>query len=69
MSKTKETNTVENNDANSALKTFKTSSEVQDFYRFIHENNIREEAYQLMKIVLKSITPQKKRGRKKTTLQ
>lgn len=48
-----------------AIKTFKASSEVQDLYRYIAENNLRSEAFELMKAVVTKITPAKK-SRKKT---
>lgn len=50
---------------NITIKNFKTASEVQDFYRFVHENGLRVEAKKLVEIVLKKITPPKRRGRKK----
>jgi hypothetical protein len=71
MTKTTEkTETVETGEAvKSTIKNFKNSSDVKDFYRFIHENNLRSEARTLVGMVLKTITPPKKRGRKKATLQ
>jgi hypothetical protein len=33
------------------LKAFKASSEVSDFYRFVHENNLRHEAKVLLETV------------------
>ncbi len=50
---------------NTTIKNFKNSSDVENFYRFIHENNLRGEAQKLVEVVLKKITPPKKRGRKK----
>lgn len=47
------------------IKNFKNSGDVENFYRFIHENKLRSEAKELIKVVLKKITPPKKRGRKK----
>jgi hypothetical protein len=47
-----------------AIKTFKASSEVQDFYRYIAENNLRAEANQLIKVVVEKLTPTKKRSKK-----
>jgi hypothetical protein len=47
------------------IKNFKSSSEVTDFYRFIHDKKLRAEAKQIIDVVLKKITPPKKRGRKK----
>jgi hypothetical protein len=55
--------------AANGIKMFKSSGEVENFYRLIHENGLRAEASILMQIVLKKITPPKRRGRKKSTLQ
>jgi len=55
--------------ASTTIKNFKNSNEVENFYRFIHENKIRSEAKSLVEMVLKKITPPKKRGRKKARLQ
>lgn len=59
------TSAADNKEASAAIKAFRTSSEVETFYTYIHENGLRDEAKQLMEIVLKKITPAKKRGRKK----
>jgi hypothetical protein len=48
-------------EVSAAIKAFKASGEVENFYRFIHENNLRTEANTLMKLVLKSLTGSKKR--------
>lgn len=66
MKKTTETSTP---NAATTIKSFKTSTEVENFYRFINDNNLRVEAKKLVEVVLKQITPVKKRGRKKTKLQ
>jgi len=50
-----------------AIKTFKASTEVEDFYRYVAENNLRTEAFELMKVVVSKITPTRKRSKK--TLQ
>lgn len=56
--------------ASGSIKGFKNTTEVENFYRFVHDNNLRDEARVLMEVALKSITPAKKRGRKKSkTLQ
>ena len=52
-------------ETSSALKAFKTSSEVVDFYQYIYDNGLRSEAHKIMSTVLTRIKPQKKRGRKK----
>jgi hypothetical protein len=49
-----------------AIKQFKASGEVESFYQFVHENNLRNEANILIKMVLKTLTPAK---RKKKMLQ
>lgn len=65
-------NEIETNDnldaskAVTSIKSFKATSEVENFYRFIHDNKIRFEAKKLIEVVLKEIKPVKKRGRKKT---
>jgi len=56
---------VENKEISAAIKTFKSSPEVEGLYTFIYENGLRAEAHKLMSVVLKQITPAKKRGRKK----
>lgn len=63
--------TTETTAANPAttIKAFKSTTEVENFYRFINDNNLRVEAKKLLEVVLKQITPVKKRGRKKTKLQ
>ena len=66
MAKTTEKNTEAATEAASGIKSFKSSSEVENFYRFIHENNLRAEAHKLVSVVLKKIAPPKRRGRRKT---
>lgn len=66
MAKTKETS-AKQKEQNAAIKTFKASSEVENFYRYIADNNLRAEAYSLMKVVCEKIAPTKRRS--KRTLQ
>lgn len=56
----------ENPEVTAAIKQFKASSEVESFYQYVHENGLRNEASILMKMVLKSLSPSK---RKKKILQ
>lgn len=55
------------------IRTFKSSPEVENFYRFISENGLRREARMIVEVVHKawknSQKKNKKRGRKKKTLQ
>ncbi len=46
------------------IKNFKSSSEMETFYRFVHENGLRHEAKTLLK-TLHSFHYQKKRRSKK----
>ena len=56
---------TESKETTATLKAFKSSSEVVDFYQFINDNGLRDEAHKIMQAVLTKITPVKKRGRKK----
>lgn len=55
--KAKEVDTAALKEANLAIKAMKSNIEVENFYRFIHENGLRSEAYKLMSLVVK--TPKK----------
>jgi len=57
--------TPENKEQIAAIKNFKSSDEVADFYRFINDNKLRAEAHTLMKTILNVIAPKKTRKRKK----
>ena len=52
-------------DKTSIVKSLKSTSEVENFYRFILDNNLRAEAYSLMKMVSDVISPKGKRKSKK----
>lgn len=49
-----------------AIKTFRNSSEIESFYRYIADNKLRAEAHFLISKVIEATTP-KRRSRK--TLQ
>lgn len=68
MKKTKTEDTANATNAGLNIKNFKSSAEVENFYRFVHENRLRDEARKLIEVALKSITPVKKRGRKKSKI-
>ena len=53
-------------EVSAAIKIFKASEEVESFYTFIHENKLRSEASILVKTILETLKPAKK---KKRTLQ
>lgn len=58
---------VEQTETTKALKGFKSAADIENFYRFIYENDLRREA----KMVLHAITAAAKQGskRKKRKLQ
>lgn len=45
------------------IKAFRTSSEVETFYRFVHENSLRHEAKVLLELIVEKI----KKGLKKAS--
>jgi hypothetical protein len=56
-------NTKATKEVSAAIKTFKASSEVENFYRYIHENGLRNEARTLVEMVLTHLKGSKKRKR------
>lgn len=60
------TNDTVSKEVSAAIKSFKASSDIENFYRFIHENNLRSEAESLIKVALNQISGPKRR---KKTLQ
>lgn len=68
MAKISEVEKTANAEAAKGGKGFKSSQEVEAFYRFIHENGLRREAQTVLKTVhakMKQLNKKKKRGRKK----
>ena len=56
------------NEKVSPTKNFRSGPDVENFYRFIYENNLRKEAKSCLDSVIKVIKPPRKkktRGRKK----
>ena len=49
------------------MRTFRSSPDVENFYRFVYDNDLRDETHQILEIVVKAMKPKKKsrRGRKK----
>ena len=67
MARTKAKDSAPAKEASVGMKTFRSSSDIENLYRFIHENNLRAEARTLIETVVKRLAPaKKKRGRKKT---
>jgi hypothetical protein len=42
------------------IKGFRNNSDIENFYRFVHENNLRVEAKVLMQTILDSISSKRK---------
>ena len=57
------TNTVSS--AVKKLKGFKASSDIENFYRFVYENNLRREAGVLLKSIVSEVLSKSKRKSKK----
>lgn len=51
--------------ANKSVKNFRNSVDIENFYRFIHENGLRRETISMLEFVHTSLAKPKKRGRKK----
>jgi len=72
MSKT--TTTIEDKSAGAAtpepmtIKNFRSNGDIENFYRYIHENGLRREAYMLMEYALSKVAKVRK-GKRAKTLQ
>ena len=49
------------------IKSFKKSADVENFYRFIHENDLRREAKSILEAIKVYFSKKKKRKRKSRT--
>jgi hypothetical protein len=70
MSKTTSSASVEQSKSNipegaMTLKNFRASSDIDGFYRFINDNRVRREAKMMLEMVVKALTPPKRRRRSK----
>jgi hypothetical protein len=50
------------------IKNFRSNSDIENFYRYIHENGLRREAFMLMEYAISKVAKVKK-TRKAKTLQ
>lgn len=48
------------------FRTIKSSSDIVNFYRFIYENSLRDEANKLLAYVINATKPKRKRRKRKT---
>jgi len=71
MSNTETNNSnLEQTEKVSPLKNFRSNPDVENFYRFIYENDLRKEAKSCLEAIVDTLKPRKKtRGRKKKSVQ
>lgn len=50
------------------IKNFRTNGDIENFYRYIHDNGLRREAFMLMEYALGKVAKARK-GKRKATLQ
>lgn len=48
------------------IKNFRNNSDIENFYRYIHENGLRREAFMLMEYAISKVAKVKKSKRAKT---
>jgi hypothetical protein len=48
------------------IKNFRSNGDIENFYRYIHDNGLRREAFQLMEYALSKVAKVKKSKRSKT---
>jgi len=48
---------------NKSVKNFRSSTDIENFYRFIYDNNLRREASVILKNIYDSVTKPKKRNK------
>jgi hypothetical protein len=51
------------------IKNFRSNGDIENFYRYIHDNGLRREAYMLMDYALSKVRVNKKNKRAAKTLQ
>ena len=50
-------------------RNFRNSPDIENFYRFVHENDLRKEAKAALELVVATIKPKKKRKRRTKKIQ
>jgi len=51
------------------IKNFRTNGDIENFYRYIHENGLRREAFMMMEYAIGKVAKVRKSKRSKNTLQ
>jgi hypothetical protein len=49
------------------LKNFRTNGDIENFYRYIHENGLRREAFMLMEYAISKVAKSRKTKKKTST--
>ena len=68
-SKTSEATPAAQTEAAKNSRNFRTSTEVEKFYRFVNDNNLRREAKVVLKQVVRILSPKKKRKSRSKKVQ
>lgn len=63
-----ETPAVDGKPVEITIKNFRSNADIENFYRYIHDNGLRREAFMMMEYAISKITKAKK-GKKSKTLQ
>lgn len=51
------------------IKNFRSNGDIENFYRYIHDNGLRREAFMLMEYAISKVAKARKGKRKSATLQ
>jgi hypothetical protein len=51
------------------IKNFRTNGDIENFYRYIHDNSLRREACMMMEYAISKVVKVRKGKRKSATLQ
>jgi hypothetical protein len=51
------------------IKNFRSNGDIENFYRYIHDNGLRREAFMLMEYAISKVAKVRKGKRKASTLQ
>lgn len=51
------------------IKNFRSNGDIENFYRYIHDNGLRREAFMLMEYAISKVAKARKGKRKSSTLQ
>ncbi len=61
-----ETAQVDNKPVEMTIKNFRSNADIENFYRYIHDNGLRREAFMMMEYAISKITKAKKAKKGKT---